>query len=59
MCETTSQQTGARFRMAKIQYARVNENQEVILPSRIVKDLGLVPGDEIRVEPNGHGPKSA
>lgn len=45
--------------MAKIQYARVNENQEVILPSRIVKDLGLVPGDEIRVEPNGHGPKSA
>ena len=41
--------------MAKIQYAKVNENQEVVLPSRMVKDLGLVPGDEIRVEPNGHG----
>lgn len=41
--------------MAKIQYAKVNENKEIILPSQLAKELGLAPGDEIRVESNGHG----
>ena len=41
--------------MAKIQYAEVNENQEVTLPSPMVKDLGLIPGDKIRVELHGRG----
>lgn len=41
--------------MAKIQYAKVNENKQIILPSQFAKELGLTPGDEIRVEPNGHG----
>lgn len=41
--------------MAKIQYAKINDNKEVILPALLVKDLGLLPGDEIRIEPNGHG----
>jgi MoaA/NifB/PqqE/SkfB family radical SAM enzyme len=41
--------------MAKIHYARVNENKEIILPSQLAKDLGISPGDEIRVEANGNG----
>ncbi|MGZ9166425.1 MAG: hypothetical protein ACXW4U_14735, partial [Anaerolineales bacterium] len=41
--------------MAKIHYAKVNDNKEIILPSQLAKELGLAPGDEIRVEPNGHG----
>jgi MoaA/NifB/PqqE/SkfB family radical SAM enzyme len=40
--------------MAKIHYARVNEQNEVVLPPHFAKQLGLVPGDEIRIEPNGH-----
>ncbi|HLO33648.1 MAG TPA: radical SAM protein [Anaerolineales bacterium] len=41
--------------MAKIHYARVNEHNEILLPPNIAKQLGLVPGDEIRIEPNGRG----
>ncbi len=41
--------------MAKFHYARVNENNEVVLPARVAEELGIVPGDELRVEPNGHG----
>ena len=41
--------------MAKIHYARVNEQHEIILPPHFAKDLGLAPGDEIRIEPNGRG----
>jgi MoaA/NifB/PqqE/SkfB family radical SAM enzyme len=41
--------------MAKIHYARVNEHNELILPPHFTKELGLTPGDEIRIEPNGRG----
>ena len=41
--------------MAKIQYAHVNERGEIVLPPHLANELGLTPGDEIRVEPNGHG----
>ncbi len=41
--------------MAKIQYARVNEHREIVLPPHLAKDLGISPGDEIRVETNGDG----
>jgi MoaA/NifB/PqqE/SkfB family radical SAM enzyme len=41
--------------MAKIQYAKVNERGELVLPSRFARDLGIQPGDEIRIEQNGHG----
>ena len=41
--------------MAKTHYARVNEHNEILLPPNIAKELGLAPGDEIRIEPNGHG----
>lgn len=41
--------------MAKIHHARVNENHEIILPAHFARGLGLVAGDEIRVEPNGRG----
>ena len=41
--------------MAKIQYAHVNERGEIILPPHLASELGLTPGDEIQVEPNGHG----
>lgn len=41
--------------MAKIHYARVNEHREIILPAHLAKDLGISPGDEIRVETNGNG----
>src|SRR5512139_2865905 len=41
--------------MAKIHYARVNEHREIVLPSHLAKDLGISPGDEIRVETNGNG----
>lgn len=41
--------------MAKIHYARVNERREIILPPHLTKELGLVPGDKIRVEPNSQG----
>ena len=41
--------------MAKIHYARVNEHKEIVLPPHFARDLGLTPGDEIRIEPNGRG----
>lgn len=41
--------------MAKLQYAHVNERGEIILPPHLASELGLTPGDEIRVEPNGQG----
>mgnify|MGYP001147826606 CR=1 FL=1 len=41
--------------MAKIQYARVNKHREIVLPPHLAKDLGISPGDEIRVETNGDG----
>ena len=41
--------------MAKIQYAHVNERGEVVLPLHLANELGLNPGDEIRVEPDSHG----
>jgi len=41
--------------MAKFHYARVNEDREVILPSHLARELGLAPGDKIRVDPNDHG----
>ena len=41
--------------MARTYYARVNEHNEILLPPNVAKELGLVPGDEIRVEPNGNG----
>lgn len=41
--------------MAKLQYAHVNERGEIILPHHLASELGLTPGDEIRVEPNGQG----
>lgn len=41
--------------MAKIHYAKINDRGELVLPPRFTKELGIVPGDEIRIEPNGHG----
>lgn len=45
----------AEYPMAKIQYARTNAHNEIILPPEIAKDLGIMPGDEIRIETNGPG----
>ena len=41
--------------MTKSHYAKVNKHNEVVLPVRVAEELGIVPGDELRVEPNGHG----
>ncbi len=41
--------------MAKIQYAHVNDRGEMILPPHLASELGLTPGDAIRVEPTAHG----
>jgi MoaA/NifB/PqqE/SkfB family radical SAM enzyme len=41
--------------MAKTCYANVNERNEIVLPAHVAEELGIVPGDELRVEPNGHG----
>lgn len=41
--------------MAKIHYARVNENNEIVLPPHFAKELGIASGDELRIEKNGHG----
>ena len=41
--------------MAKIHYARVNDHNEILLPLHLARELGIIPGDEIRIEPNGHG----
>lgn len=36
--------------MAKIKYAQVNERGEIILPREFASALGILPGDELRVE---------
>ncbi|MBL8101146.1 MAG: SPASM domain-containing protein [Anaerolineales bacterium] len=41
--------------MTKFHYAHVNEHNEIVLPARVAEELGIVPGDELRVKPNGHG----
>jgi MoaA/NifB/PqqE/SkfB family radical SAM enzyme len=41
--------------MAKTYYAHVNERNEIVLPARVAEEMGIVPGDELRVEPNGQG----
>jgi MoaA/NifB/PqqE/SkfB family radical SAM enzyme len=41
--------------MAKIHYAHVNDQGEVVLPPQFARDLGIAPGDELRIEPNGYG----
>ncbi len=41
--------------MAKTHYARINEQGEIVLPAHLARDLGISPGDEMRIEPNGHG----
>jgi MoaA/NifB/PqqE/SkfB family radical SAM enzyme len=41
--------------MTKIHYARVNDQKEIVLPPHMANELGIVPGDEIRIEPNSHG----
>ncbi len=41
--------------MAKIHYARVNQQKEIILPPNFAKELGIAPDDEIRIEMNGRG----
>src|SRR5512133_869959 len=41
--------------MAKIHYAKVNDCGEIILPPQFARNLGMTPGDELRIEPNGHG----
>jgi MoaA/NifB/PqqE/SkfB family radical SAM enzyme len=41
--------------MAKTHYARVNEPNEILLPPHMAKEMGLQPGDEIRIDANGHG----
>ena len=41
--------------MSKIHYAQVDDHGNIILPSKLARDLGISPGDEIRVDPNGQG----
>jgi MoaA/NifB/PqqE/SkfB family radical SAM enzyme len=41
--------------MAKIHYAHVNDHKDIQLPAHLIKELGLAPGDELRIEPNGRG----
>jgi MoaA/NifB/PqqE/SkfB family radical SAM enzyme len=41
--------------MAKIHYAQVNRNGEIVLPAHIARELGIIPGGEIQIEPNSHG----
>lgn len=41
--------------MTKLRYAHVNEHGDIVLPSGIAQDLGISPGDEIRVGAHGHG----
>jgi len=41
--------------MTKTSYAHVNERGEIVLPPNLARDLGISPGDEIRVEPDGYG----
>jgi MoaA/NifB/PqqE/SkfB family radical SAM enzyme len=39
----------------KIQYAQVDEHGNIVLPPDLARQLGIFPGDKMRVEPNGHG----
>jgi MoaA/NifB/PqqE/SkfB family radical SAM enzyme len=41
--------------MPKIKHAQVDEHGNIILPPYLARELGIFPGDEIRVEPNSHG----
>jgi MoaA/NifB/PqqE/SkfB family radical SAM enzyme len=41
--------------MPKAIYAHVDKHGNIILPSDLAGDLGISPGGEIRIEPNGHG----
>jgi MoaA/NifB/PqqE/SkfB family radical SAM enzyme len=41
--------------MPKINYAQVDEHGNIILPPKLARDLGIAPGDEIRVDSNSHG----
>jgi MoaA/NifB/PqqE/SkfB family radical SAM enzyme len=41
--------------MPKTIYAHVDKHGNIVLPPDLTRDLGISPGDEIRVEPNGHG----
>lgn len=41
--------------MAKIHYAQINENREIVLPPNIAREMGIAPGEEIRVEMDGRG----
>ena len=40
--------------MTTTRYAHINEHGEIVLPANLAQDLGISPGDEIRVEANGH-----
>jgi MoaA/NifB/PqqE/SkfB family radical SAM enzyme len=41
--------------MSKTLYAQVDENGNIVLPPRLARDLGISPGDQIRVDPDGQG----
>ncbi|MCA2002124.1 MAG: radical SAM protein, partial [Chloroflexi bacterium] len=41
--------------MSRVQYARVDEKGNIVLPPDAARRLGVFPGDEVRVEPNGSG----
>jgi len=41
--------------MSKINYAQVDEHGNIVLPPKLARDLGISPGDEIRVDANGQG----
>jgi len=41
--------------MAKVHYARVNEQREIVLPPQLAREMGIQPGDEVRVEMDGGG----
>jgi len=41
--------------MPKTQHAQVDEHGNIILPPELAQELGILPGDEVRVEQNGHG----
>lgn len=41
--------------MTKIYNAQVNENSDITLPAHLLKELGIAPGDDLRIEKNGHG----
>jgi MoaA/NifB/PqqE/SkfB family radical SAM enzyme len=43
------------LRMPKTNYAHVDKHGNIVLPPNLTRDLGISPGDEIRVEANGHG----